>query len=264
MATRRAGYDAGAAPLETGPMKEWGNNDNSTALREMPATTLVTDPAQWPFGPAQWTDWPGSWGKDSEVGSPGRQGRFRAPWDADCADGESCPVQECPEGQICSLPKRLAAARAKPPTDGRPNVGNCRGWFGSGVVAAACDEQGLRAALDRRKLGKPGGFRIQVRRKGAVSDSAPGVAQAMGPPLKAGDALVVSGAANRPGELLVRIALGRKVYTARFDTMGLSSRKGRAILRVKRGTLRAAGRRAPRVVLVGADGAASKPAAVSR
>jgi hypothetical protein len=235
---------------------EWGNNGDSTALHEFPLTAPSTVPAEWVNGPRNFTDWPGSWGNDVHVASPARPtGRFRTPWaDVVCADGDSCPVQQ-----------KLAAARAKPPSSSKPNVGNCAGWFGGGVVAAACVPKTLRTSLERARLGKSGQFRLEVRRKGkgVSADSAPGLAQAMGNPLKPGDSLIVRGASDRAGELLVRVAVGRKIYTARFDTMGLTAKRGRAVLRVKRGTVTAAGRRAPQLVLQGANGGTAKPAALS-
>ena len=240
---------------------EWGNNNDSTALYKLPPTAPLTDPGSWVLGPQEWTDWPGRWGKDlsatvqqsNSPGSPARpEGRFRTPWDADCTD-DSCPIQQ-----------KLAAARAKPTSSSKPNVATCGGWFGGGVAAAASDQKALRGALEKRKLGKRGSFRIQVRRKGVRSDDAPGIAQAMGAPLAPGDKLVVSGASARSGMLLVRVAHGRRVYKVAFDTMGLGTRSGRAVLRVGKGTVRAAGARIPSVELVDAGGRSLRPSAVSR
>jgi hypothetical protein len=247
---------SGAYEHHHGGEDAWGNNGDSTSLQELPPTAPSPVPAEWVNGPRQWTDWPGSWGKDAHVASPARPtGRFRTPWqDVLCADdNDGCPIQT-----------KLAAARAKPTTSAQPNVGNCAGWFGGGVVATACEPRTLRTALERRRLGKRGQFGLKVRRKDARSDAAPGVSQAMGRPLQPGDSLVVHGAASRPGELLVRVAMGGRVYTVRFNTMGLTSKRGRAVLRVKRGTIVAAGRRGPNVVLAGANGSSVEPAAVTR
>lgn len=135
----------------------WGNNGDSTALQPLPATAISPDPAQWINGPRNFTDWPGSWGKDSHVASPARPtGRFRTPWaGVTCGEDDgNCPVQE-----------KMAAARAKPGAGTDRSSGDCARWFGGGVVATACEPATLRTSLERRKLGKRGGFGIQVRRR---------------------------------------------------------------------------------------------------
>jgi hypothetical protein len=130
------------------------------------------------------------------------------------------------------------------------------------VSAAACDPRRLKSALDRRQLGRRGSLRISVARKGH-SASAPGIAQALGGPLRAGQAIDLVGTANSRTQLLVRVKSGRKIYVAAFRSTGLGKSRGRARVRVASSAAHAAGA-SPRLVLVRPDGRSVEPDSVRK
>ncbi|HEX8744544.1 MAG TPA: DPP IV N-terminal domain-containing protein [Thermoleophilaceae bacterium] len=219
-----------------------------------PADTLFQFPAAaqegtaWTAGPRNWTDWPGIWSGNGGVASPGNQGHFKTPWDNLCADGSDCP----PETKTA-----VTAARAR-----QKGLPNCASWFGPGVAAVSCDPVRLKRALDRRELGEAGSFRI-ARQGKRTSASAPGIAQALGAPLRAGATLSLTGTGGKNAQLLLRVRSGKSVFAATFASTGLSRSNPTARVKVVQpGVGPADGR--PRVVLVRANGSIVKPLAVTR
>lgn len=226
----------------------WGRHNDPPAdsVLEFPATTPAGTP--WTGGPRNWTDWPGMWSADGGIDSPGNQPHFKTPWDNDCADASDCPF----EGKSIA-----GASRGK-----QAGLPSCSSWFGAGVAAVACDPARLKKALKRRELGRKGTFRI-ARQGKRPSASAPGIAQALGQPLRAGATLSLAGSGGADADLLVRVRHGKAIYAAVFGSTGLGASKGKARVKVGRPGVGAAGA-APRVALVRADGTTVKPLSLKR
>jgi hypothetical protein len=195
----------------------WGNDSDVTAMKAMPPSSASTS----------WTAWAGKWGAPPAY-SPdgpahgGNGDHWNAPWISDCADDNP----DCPGTRASSARKRRSLRL-------RGN-GRCGNWLGAGVVAAACAPRRLTTAVASRRIGRAGSFglvrgRGRIAHSSQVSSTAPGLAQALGAPLRPGEQLTVRGRAPRGTRLLVRAATPSRAVTARFNDLGLQ-RGGRALV----------------------------------
>jgi hypothetical protein len=196
----------------------WANNDVSTALLRL------EDPQGDP-----WAGWSGEWGVDGSPSAPGHganAAHFYAPWSSDCArDNEGCP-------------RELVGPSAVHPRSERHDVAACWSWFGGGVSAATCAPGRLGMAVAAGRLGGPGSLRLHLPPHASgkaqhASASAPGLAQALGLPLRPGQRMFLSGRAPQGTMLLVRAATSQEVVSATFRRLGLQ-RGGRAAVAVRR------------------------------
>jgi hypothetical protein len=222
----------------------WGNDSASSALKPMPS----------PSETASWTAWPGDWGAPPDYSPKGpahgsNGDHLNAPWISDCADDNP----DCPG-------TRASAARKRRTLVVREND-RCGKWLGGGVVAAACAPGKLATAVASRRMSRRGAFSL-IRGAGLAqnsksSSSAPGLAQALGTPLRPGERLTVRGRAPGGTRLLIRAATASRAVTVRFDRLGLR-RGGRAVVVVS-----AVGKR-PVVRLVRPDGRKLAPSRARR
>lgn len=201
----------------------WGNNSLASALIQFPA----------PSQPSSWSAWPGRWGVDGPSGpAHGTNGEhFNNPWRFECArDNENCPGGQTPAG----------AARTTR-ADGR-----CAGWFGAGVQAVACSPARVRAAIAARRLNGRGQYRFKLaprasRNSQGSSAAVPGLAQALGDPLRPGESIVLRGNLPRGTRILVRSATEHQDLAARFEVARRGLRRVRILARERRGRPRLVG-----------------------
>jgi hypothetical protein len=194
-----------------------------------------------------WVEWPGHWGIDdggllpvkNSPPSPGNQERFKCPWHEHFKDATACP----------------ASAR-RTPAQARESVASaCGSWFGNAVVATVCSPQELRRSVRSARLGRRGHVHIALGDRGGRSAAAPGVAQALGPPLLVGEVLSVSGRAAYDTTLLVRAQGGSRMVEGRFEHLGL--------VRGGRGQVKAVtGPRGIRLIWIAPDGRTTQPVQV--
>lgn len=188
--------------------RPWGANDAPESLRDLNRP---------------WVDWDGSWNADpgTRIASPGKQSRFSNPWRS-----------ECPGVFPSSACERAAAAQTRAASD-------CDSWFGPFVEAAACDPELLEQAIRDGTLGQPGTLSVQV--DGTRQASAPGIAQAVGEGLAAGQTATLV----NPGpdtELRVRTADANDSLSARYTGLAgagtviveADNRRGQPRLRARR------------------------------
>lgn len=190
----------------------WGNNEDRTGplLRFPPAV-------QWTSGARSWVTWPGLWGPDSNSpASPGNQPHFGDPEEATCGESTGCSGSR---SMARGVPSTSASNR--PDRSGAPAI--CESWFGGSVAAVACDPPALGAASTEGRLGRAGSLSITDPDGGTSSADAPGLAQLVRRPLKAGGSLLLSGQADSSTNLLLRVQDGSEVSKIRFDNLGLSS-----------------------------------------
>lgn len=226
-----------------GGERPWAANSDPATLSPLPPTAAPLQP--WINGPATFTDWPGIWGADDDIGGPATRGNaahFAAPWDIDGCATDPCEYEDS-----------LLSARAA-------QTSGCGSWFGANVVALACDPRELRDALSRQGLGEPGTFTIEDPRGISREDSAPGLSQVVGQPLRPGDEIQVRGQAGNDTRLRVRVRAGAdRLLIAEFADLDLDSPSTRATLRVSGdATARKAGK-PPEVVVRYPDGTREAP-----
>jgi hypothetical protein len=205
----------------------WERNDDSCPANA-PGSCLLALPAP-ETDPQAWTAWPGLWGatcgercghpsNPQSPASPGQQSRFQAPW--------------------CSTVNGVLTC------DGVAQ--GCSDWLGPLVAALACDPQALGSGLTTPKSLPTGDLRLTVARPGPTSRDTSsattrGIVQDLGPPLKPGSQLTVSGA-GRGTQLLVRARKSEQLLEARFDPFStehqgetflvrISARHGRPLAR---------------------------------
>jgi hypothetical protein len=182
------------------------------------------------------------WGADEgkSPNSPGNQTRFKCPWrEMGEKDPTACPSRVARD----AVEARRAAASA------------CGSWFGAMVVVTACSPAGLRHGVHTASMGRRGSLRILRGSQSRHAASLPGVAQAMGQPLKVGEGVTIAGHARGDTKLYVRGASGRHVVEAVFVGLGLSHGG--------QGTIAAlAGRDGPQLVWTSPDGRPVQPIAV--
>jgi hypothetical protein len=216
----------------------WGRNLDPSALIPFPPN--APQGTAWTSGPENWTDWPGMWGDTTPSGvtctaggivnllgfgnpcsnsptspaapSPADHGpHFFAPWSGvSCDPGAACP----------------AAVRRSQPLA-------CSSWFGAGVAALACARSVMDSALLHRDLARAGGFTLRLLGQRRSAATAPGLAQAMGRPLRLGERAVLQGHAPAGTELLVRAIYRRRLEAFVFD--GLGPFRGKATVTIIRG-----------------------------
>jgi hypothetical protein len=108
---------------------------------------------------------------------------------------------------------------------------SCDSWFGPFVVALACDPK----EAGKTDTGVPGTFIIEAP-SGIRTDSSPGVAQAVGSPLRPGVSLTVAGTAPKATELSLRVKpKGGTESDMLFKEIGIEQ-GGRATAKVSAGT----------------------------
>jgi hypothetical protein len=234
----------------------WGGNLQESELLPFPRTTPRTVPTtSWVNGPKEWTDWPGMWGatKPSGTACEAAEGvaelfdepnpcaysprspaafpyadhgpHFFEPWSK--AGSTSCstePVEACPS----------RAHHAQPQT--------CQDWFGGGIVVLACNRRTMLSALRHRRLERKGRFTIALVNQHRRAATAPGLAQALGHPLRPGETAMLRGAVPTGTELIVQAIEGRRVTISSFAHVGVLH--GAASVHLSKGP-----RGYPRVVL---------------
>jgi hypothetical protein len=190
----------------------WGHDFDGEGLLPMPA-----------LGAGNWSDWSGHWGatasdtnspwQDPGQGSPespGAQSMFQQPW-GECG-------QDIGENE-CALPSRAGSRPIAKAAALQRLSGECRTWFGGGVAAVVCDRAMLKQTVRERAFDRPGALRLRLRRAGAQRRArtaatrvgeARGIAQAVGPALRSGDRLVVTGNINRSTVVAVRVLQARR------------------------------------------------------
>lgn len=233
----------------------WGRSHDEPlagAFLRFPAatTTWGTDPAS-----AQWVNWPGHWGVDCapdfdclfpSPASPGTQDRFNCPQYGNELDPASCPLPPSRRSaKAQALKKSTPVSKPIPPSA-------CGTWFGADVAATACSPRRLRLSVRDADLGHPGSFAFRSPSRHFRTGSAPGIAQALGQPLRRGERLSLSGTAAAATQLAVRAISGRKLLEATFTQLGLR-RGGKAVLSIG-GTARH-----PALVLTRQDGSRAAP-----
>jgi hypothetical protein len=168
----------------------WGANNDPTALREFPSDLgwgpSITDPS--------WVDWYGWWGYynyESHVESPAAPrspDAFHRPDAAIvCSERYTDETVNCdPEG-----PTSPAAMQGTSVTTG------CESWNGPYVAVSVCDEARMLGALKAGTLHLSDNIAFDDslgNRRGAAGR---GVAQLVGPPLRAGESVTIRGASSR-------------------------------------------------------------------
>jgi hypothetical protein len=211
----------------------WGANRQETALLPFPPTQPPRQ--EWSSLSGRWTDWPGHWGESEPNGplcftglcawsptspaarEPNDHGpHFFAPWTAKSGECEAATV----EPRACPSRRRV-----EPP--------GCRDWFGADVAALACDQRTMRSALRHRRLEHSGRFSLDLVDQRRISATAPGLAQALGRPLRPGERAVFRGAVPAGAEILIRASCGRRRAVFAFEH--LRSLPQRAAVVVRRG-----------------------------
>ena len=188
----------------------WANNSNVVALNPLP------DPTS---GFPSWTSFAGQWGAPSENGPSGpahgdNGDHFYGPDAIDgCAPNNSCAASRSPRARLAQKVRRND---------------RCGTWFGSGVVAAACTPSRLRAAVAQRRLRGDGGFQLSRTGGAGTTGSAPGIAQAMGVPLRPGERMALTGQVPDGTDLLVRASARGEVVRARFENLSAQA-SGRSV-----------------------------------
>lgn len=207
----------------------WARNNVGHGLQRLPAP-----------GERSWIDWSGNWNEDERP-------RIASP--ADPAGANYRRYADPGAHTYCHWDGGCKKARSSSGS----NV--CASWFSPQISALACDEATLKQAEERAELGGQGSFELQV--PGAYEASAPGMAQALGRPLRVGDRATVTGTAPATTELRLRLARRNKLTSVLFRDIGLEH-GGKASVRVTftRGKLSAVLRRP--------DGRQLKPAATAR
>jgi hypothetical protein len=188
-----------------GGQAPWSANDAPGALVAFPSATGWSNPTQ-----GNWTDWPGRWGAGGAPESPGNKPQYKCPSSGNAAD----PM-------ACSARSRVAARAAAISRTGS----RCRSWYGSAVVAAACSERELGAAVRRGRVGSGGALRIALPARRGRTGSGVGIAQAAGTTLRAGDRVVVRGRRSADTEVLVRARFGRRLRSWILRDLGTSGRR---------------------------------------
>jgi hypothetical protein len=109
---------------------------------------------------------------------------------------------------------------------------SCDSWFGPFVVALACDPKIV--GKEGADTGTPGTFIIEAP-SGIRTDSSPGVAQAVGSPLKPGSTITVAGTALKGTQLALRVKpKGGTESDVLFKELGIEQ-GGRAIAKIQKG-----------------------------
>lgn len=211
----------------------WGANDDPSTLLALP--TAADRWVPWGAGPRNWVDWPGKWG--ATTGDEGIGGLGEGSPDGPAANGHAADYFEPWTSSQCADSGCVMASTRR---HARQIVKDCRAWFGADVAAAACDHARLSRAVDH--AGVAGRGDIHLGRGHHRAASAPGLAQLVGAPLRAGERLTVA-AHGGLSTLLVRVRNHGRIFEATFS--------GSKMRDISRGAVTVeAGRRTPRVRLV--------------
>jgi len=204
----------GGCPQSSGPWPDrgydgqaaWGRNGDAASVAPLPVV-----------GSGGWNDWAGHWGATgSPLGvdspqSPAAQAMYGKPWDTCARAQNGCPL---PSSRSVA-PSGGQGSPLVPGSEVRSPTG-CSSWFGPGVNGLLCDPVGLKRRIAAGRLTQSTAVRLSVVRRpgtragraGGPSDARAGaarvVAQTLGAPLAAGDALRVSGAMPRGAVVLAR------------------------------------------------------------
>jgi hypothetical protein len=129
-----------------------------------------------------------------------------------------------------------------------PSPRLCQSWIGGGVAAIACDPVVLRSAIRNHLMEKKGKFHLRAAKH--RSTDAPGLAQLIGEPLRAGETILAVGRPTSNTFIVMDITVGRHLFRASVKmpellrvTNGLNVRtKIRVTTRYARPVLRVASR----------------------
>jgi hypothetical protein len=195
----------------------WGNNDDGNCNDQCVQ--------RFPDSDSSWTFWPGRWGPSRgdptqtiswSPQSPGVKSRFL------CArNGRSDGTCDRPPGSRSPLSLK---AHGAPPA----NAHTCRGWFGFGIAAVACDQKALNAALRMHRFARH--WTLHLRAKGRQSGDSPGLAQVLGEPLVPGEAITVTGTASARTILLLQVRVGQHRYVLRIRYLAIRPKRGVRVL----------------------------------
>ena len=152
-----------------------------------------------------WANWLGRWGDTTSSysfgwspRSPGQQPRF---W---CTVGG---YTSCDRPPGARSPFSAGHSRRV------PSRRSCNSWFGGEVSVVACDPKVLGAAVRNHRMRAPGRLHLVVR--GRRAGDSPGLAQAIGEPLVAGDRFAIRGKGTRSTVILAAIRVGLHLFHAR-------------------------------------------------
>lgn len=214
---------------------EWSRNFDDDALLRMPEPGAGRD--------FDWSHFFGRWGlatPDDWSGgpqSPGMQTHSVDPTFNECArDNGGCALEAS------------TSARGHRRHRGR-GIAECDTWFGDDVQALVCIPSRLRKAVRRQQMGASGSVRIVRFRRGALAaraaarraraESAPGLTQRLGAPLRAGARLRIDGRLAKGTQLRVHLAHNRVallIVPRRSQGAILRvSRRGKPVLRLSSG-----------------------------
>jgi hypothetical protein len=192
-----------------------GKDDAPSLIPPAALKTLVG------VGPLDWTGYQGFWDVTGNVKSPNLQTRFMDPltgqrectrrWEG-VNDAVSCDEQF---GDAAPSAARLKARAAQV----AGAIDPCENWFGPMVKLSVCQPEVLRTALAQGRLGEDGSLRLTGAR--GPSDTAPGVAQALGASIIPTHAVNVFGD-GEPATVRVRIQAPHATIDARFDNVQLA------------------------------------------
>lgn len=240
----RPAYGDYCGPFEVSydGLSPWGRNDETECATNCAIRFENIDGGAW-------ASWDGTWGIDGFFGpggdspsSPGQQGRFV------CARGglygsyAGCPTPPfagIPAGPLASAWKTSSQSTTQParsPTVGGPAgaAAICRSWEGTSAALAICQPSLLRRAIRSGNISSR--IRPNVRIpgfRGRVT-AAPGVTQAIGQPLRAGQVALVRGPLEAGTELVVRIREKNHRWVALFKLPHLQ-KEARPTVRVSHG-----------------------------
>ncbi len=186
------------------PLPDYGRDGRYERGADHEAAALL----EFPRSSTAWEQWPGNWNSmlDPVIASPGRQLRYSHPNEFECDSSAPC-------------------------TEGG-NSDPCAGWDGADVAAVACRPATVGAALAEGTIGSPRSRQARVIAPRGFARSlgphyriasGPGITQVIGPPLRPGASLVLSGEWASGTVLTVRTADASGTATLRFNHLTTTS-----------------------------------------
>ena len=179
---------------------------------------------QLPTAPETWTFWQGHWGSEGGPMSPGWQSLYVVSWESCADDNDECPM----EGEARRAPGVAGHRVARGRMFKGPFAERCGSWFGGDVPVLMCAPGTLASSIEKSRLGAPAAASVDVLRRGGSgrarrlatrvdeSASAPGLSQAVGPPLRPGDLVRVNAPGSQRWTFYLRAVIGRRLVEARF------------------------------------------------
>jgi hypothetical protein len=178
---------------------------------------------------ASWVSWGGRWGGsgtligsivglgDSPISpgaSPnGRYGCTQVAW--------TCST--VPEGSPMPPARRTSRVGAAQPEAAKPpRQSRCATWFDTGLTAFACSPTQLMRAVRAYTLPKRGQFTLRVA--GHRTGTAPGLVQVVGPPLKLGEVVRMSGKLAKDEIVILNTIVNDREYLIRLSRIRMGSR----------------------------------------